>query len=34
VEHLLVLAREKNVPVEPDPALPYAAAALIKELDG
>lgn len=34
VEHLLVLAREKNVPVETDPALPYAAAALIKELDG
>ena len=34
VEHLLVLAREKNVPVEADAALPYAAAALIKELDG
>jgi hypothetical protein len=34
VEHLLVLAREKGVPVETDAALPYAAAALIKELDG
>jgi len=34
VEHLLVLAREKNVPVETDAVLPYAAAALIKELDG
>jgi len=34
VEHLLVLAREKGVPVEVDAALPYAAAALIKELDG
>jgi hypothetical protein len=34
VEHLLVLAREKSVPVETDPSLPYAAAALIKELDG
>lgn len=30
---LLVLAREKNVPVVVDAALPYAAAALIKELD-
>ncbi|QDU19463.1 cysteine protease StiP family protein [Urbifossiella limnaea] len=34
VEHLLVLAREKGVPVEVDAGLPYAAAALIKELDG
>jgi hypothetical protein len=34
VEHLLVLAREKNVPTDTDPMLPYAAAALIKELDG
>jgi hypothetical protein len=34
VAHLLVLAREKGVPVLADPALPYAAAALIKELDG
>lgn len=34
VEHLLVLAREKAVPTDTDPALPYAAAALIKELDG
>jgi hypothetical protein len=34
VEHLLVLAQEKGVPVEADAALPYAAAALIKELDG
>lgn len=34
VAHLLVLAREKNVPILVDAALPYAAAALIKELDG
>jgi hypothetical protein len=34
VAHLLVLAREKNVPTIVDAALPYAAAALIKELDG
>ena len=34
VAHLLLLAREKGVPVEVDEALPYAAAALIKELDG
>ncbi len=34
VEHLLVLAREKGVPTDTDPHLPYAAAALIKELDG
>ena len=34
VEHLLVLAREKSVPTDTDPMLPYAAAALIKELDG
>ena len=34
VEHLLVLAREKAVPTDTDPSLPYAAVALIKELDG
>jgi hypothetical protein len=33
VAHLTVLAREKGVPVTVDAALPYAAAALIKELD-
>ena len=33
VAHLLILAREKNVPVTLDAALPYRAAALIKELD-
>ena len=34
VAHLLLLARERNVPVIVDRALPYTAAALIKELDG
>ena len=34
VAHLLVLARERDVPVDVDPALPYAAAAIIKEIDG
>lgn len=34
VEHLLILAREKAVPTETDPDLPYAAAALIREVDG
>lgn len=34
VAHLLVLAKEKGVPVVVDAALPYTAAALIKELDG
>jgi hypothetical protein len=34
VAHLLILAREKNVPVIVDAALPYSAAALIKEMEG
>ncbi|MBI2808441.1 MAG: cysteine protease StiP family protein [Planctomycetes bacterium] len=34
VAHLLLLAREKNTPIVIDPALPYTAAALIKEMDG
>ena len=34
VAHLLLLARAKNVPVIVDAGLPYAAAALIKELEG
>jgi hypothetical protein len=34
VAHLLVLAREKNVRTIVDPDLPYAAAAIIKELEG
>jgi hypothetical protein len=34
VAHLHQLAREKNVPVQVDPSLPYLAAALIKELGG
>jgi hypothetical protein len=34
VAHLLLLAREKNVPIVVDADLPYAAVALIKELDG
>lgn len=34
VAHLLLLAHEKKVPVIVEPALPYAAAALIKELEG
>ena len=34
VAHLLFLAGERNVPVIVDSALPYTAAALIKELDG
>jgi hypothetical protein len=33
VIHLALLAREKGVPITVDPSLPYAAAALIKELD-
>jgi hypothetical protein len=32
--HLIHLAREKNVAIVADPALPYLAAALIKEIDG
>ncbi|QQS03460.1 MAG: cysteine protease StiP family protein [Fibrobacterota bacterium] len=32
-EHLRMLAREKNVPMEIDPALPVKAVALIRELD-
>ena len=31
--HLRILAEEKEVPVIPDPALPYRAAALIKVVD-
>jgi hypothetical protein len=34
VAHLVVLAAEKGVRVVVEPALPYAAAAVIKELDG
>jgi hypothetical protein len=34
VAHLRVLANEKDVPILIDPALPYAAAALIRELEG
>jgi hypothetical protein len=34
VAHLRQLAAEKGVPVAADPALPYLAAALIKEIDG
>lgn len=34
VAHLLLLAAERGVPVVVDAALPYAAAALIKDLDG
>jgi hypothetical protein len=30
VRHLLVLAEEKGVPVEVDPALPYHAVSLIR----
>jgi hypothetical protein len=33
VAHLLVLATEKDVPVETDPNLPYRAAALIRGMD-
>ncbi len=33
VAHLALLAAEKGVPTSADPDLPYAAAALIKELD-
>jgi hypothetical protein len=33
VAHLLLLAEEKHVPIVVDAAFPYAAAALIKELD-
>jgi len=33
VAHLLVLASEKKIPVLVDTALPYSAAAVIKELD-
>jgi hypothetical protein len=33
VAHLLVLAGEKDVPVETDPNLPYRAAALIRGMD-
>ncbi|MDZ7706259.1 MAG: tellurite-like stress resistance cysteine protease StiP [Trueperaceae bacterium] len=33
VAHLRVLADEKGVPIRPDPALPYRAAALIKRLE-
>ena len=32
IQHLLILAEEKNVRVFIDPALPYQAAALIKEV--
>lgn len=34
VRHLRLLAQEKNVPIRVDPALPYLATALIKELEG
>ncbi len=34
VAHLRLLALEKNVPIRVDPALPYLATALIKEIDG
>ena len=34
VAHLHLLAHEKNVPIRVDPALPYLATALIKEIDG
>jgi hypothetical protein len=34
VAHLQVLAREKGVPVAVEPALPYRAAALIREVEG
>jgi hypothetical protein len=34
VAHLLILAQAKEVPVLIDPTLPYAAVALIQELDG
>ena len=33
VAHLRVLADEKGVPIRPDPALPYRAAALIRRLE-
>ncbi|MCI0462540.1 MAG: hypothetical protein L0Z62_36790 [Gemmataceae bacterium] len=33
VEHLVLLARDKGVPVLAEPELPYLAVALIKELD-
>lgn len=33
VQHLLVLAAEKNVPVQCEPTLPYHAVALIQQLD-
>jgi hypothetical protein len=32
IQHLLILAEEKNVGVLIDPDLPYQAAALIKEV--
>ena len=34
VAHLRLLALAKNVPIRVDPALPYLATALIKEIDG
>jgi hypothetical protein len=34
VAHVLILAREKNVPIVVDASLPYTAVAIIKELAG